>query len=110
MLRIDTGRLFRGDRIAHVIDTGLRQRPKIFGALETDTRNELFGVGAEPGQDKAGIAPRGTGGEPIGLEHYDRPAFARQLACGGQAGKTAADHADIDIEIRIQRRPPRGIH
>ncbi len=45
------------DRMAaHIVETGLGQRPKILGALETDARDQLVGVGGETRQHKAGIA------------------------------------------------------
>jgi hypothetical protein len=37
--------------------------------------------------------------KPAGFQQHDRPAAARHFPCRGQPGKTAADHADVDIKV-----------
>ncbi len=107
VLRIDAGCAVGANGITHIIEAGLRQRPKILGAFEADPRNELIGVGAKAWQHETGIAPRRVAGETAGLQHHDGPAVARHFPRRGQAREPAADDADIDVKIERQLRARR---
>ena len=109
VLRIDAGCAVGANGVTHIIEAGLRQRPKILGALEADPRDQLVGVGAEARQHEAGIAARRVAGEAAGLQHHDGPAAARHFPRRGQAREPAADDADIDVEIERQLRARRRV-
>src|SRR4029077_2301785 len=109
-LRIDAGGALFLDGIADIIEPGLGQRPQRLGALETDAGDQLFRVGGKARQDEAGIAARRIRRQPPGLQQHHRPAGPRQFARRRQPAEPAADDADVDIEVDVQRRPPRRVH
>ena len=109
-LRIDAGDALFLDGVADVIEPGLGQRPQRLRALEADAADQLFGVGGKARQHEAGIAAGRARRQPARFQQHDRPAGPRQFARRRQPGKAAADHADIDVEIDVQRRPPRRVH
>ena len=109
-LRIDAGGALFPDGVADVVEPGLGQRPQRFRALEADAADQLFRVGGKARQHEAGIAAGRARRQPARFQQHDRPAGPRQFPRRRQSGKAAADHADIDVEVDVQRRPPRRVH
>ena len=62
----------------------------------------------EARQHEAAVAARRVPGDPLGLQHRDRPAAPRHLARGREAGEPAADDADVDVELVGQRHAVRA--
>ena len=102
--RIDARHAGLADGGAHIVEPRLGQRPQRLGVVEPDAADDPRPCdSAKPGQHEAVVAAGRVPGDARGLQHRHRPAAARDLARGGQAGEAAADHADVDVEVEGER-------
>ena len=54
--------------------------------------------------DLPAVAPRCAEAHPHAFQHNDRVATFTEFKGGGNAGETAADHADIGFQRALKRR------
>ena len=110
VLRVDTRHRLVANDVADIIHPALRQRPEVLGAVEADAADDAVGARGKTGKHETGIAARSFAGDVARLQQHDGPAGAGNLAGGRQTGKAAADHANINVVIRRQRRPLWCVH
>jgi hypothetical protein len=100
--RLDTRHAGLSDGGAHVVEAPLGQSPELLGMVQPDAVDNAIQALEEAGQHETQIAPRRPRGDGLRLQHGHRPAAPRNLAGRGQAGETAANDADVHIEIEGQ--------
>ncbi len=96
------------DGVAHILNTCLRQHPQAPWRPGTPIPlDDLLDPRRKTRQHEAGVAAGRVPCDAPRLHHRDRPAAPHHLARHRDAGNAGADHADIDVQIEVERRPRR---
>ena len=95
------------DRAAHVLDAGIRQRPQLLRARQTDALHDGVDPLGKARRHEAAIAARRTCRDLPRFQHRDRPAAPRHFARDRQSCEPRPDDAHIHVEIVRQRAPLR---
>src|SRR5262249_54761361 len=97
--RAHTGHRGLADGAADVVDAARGEDPQFPGALQPDPLDDALDALGKAGTAKTGVPPgRFPGAAPPPQDRHG-PATPGELTRDGEAGKPAADDADIDVEV-----------
>ena len=94
----------QGRRGADVVGALLRQRPQFAGVLKTDPFDQVADRNAKTRHHRAERVAGRIPADVAAFQHGDAGAEPCRFARHGEAGKSGADDADIDIEVEGQPR------
>ena len=92
-----------GDGVGDAANALLGQRPQRARRRQADALDDLLDRRGIARHDEAAVAARRVPGDARAFEQRDRPAAPHDLARHREAGKAAADDADVDVDLVIER-------
>ncbi|MNX99990.1 hypothetical protein D3C86_1324690 [compost metagenome] len=97
-----------GDSLTNDSPTLERHLPQQLGLLGTDRALDDIDIAAIAVNDLAAITPGRPETHPGGFEHRDLETVLQQKQGRGQPRVTGANHADIGLDVILQRRARRN--